>query len=85
MKKDTVLLLNILFVALAGVILIFLFNAPEVTTPHVPKDENHQKFFTMHKKEAEKQCEQCHAQGKEYPLSEDHPPKYRCLLCHIRK
>jgi hypothetical protein len=41
--------------------------------------------MTMGKKEAEQFCESCHAPGKEAPLPDNHPPKYRCLFCHKRK
>jgi hypothetical protein len=38
----------------------------------------------MKKKEAEKQCDQCHSSEGVAPLPDDHPPKYRCLFCHKR-
>ncbi len=83
MKKTTIL--NILFVLVSAAILITLFAAPEETTSHLPKDNDHLRFFSMKKKQAEKHCISCHAPGKISPLSQDHPPKYRCLFCHKRE
>ncbi len=84
MKKKTTIL-NALFVAVSAAILLFLFSAPEETTSHLPKDNDHLRFFTMEKKEAEKFCANCHAPEKISPLPKDHPPKYRCLFCHKRE
>ena len=79
------ILYNILFLAGCGGVLLFLFFAPPETTTPLPHDQNHERFMTMKKKEAEKSCETCHAPGREAPLPENHPPKYRCLFCHKRK
>lgn len=81
-KKN--LIYNILFIVVCGSLFLFLWNAPPDTTAHLPNDENHKRFMPMGKKEAEKFCTDCHAPDKEAPLSEDHPPKYRCLFCHKR-
>jgi len=75
---------NILFIVVCAAIFIFLYLAPPETTSPLPADEQHGPFRTMNKKEAEKQCDQCHAEGGEAPLSPEHPPKYRCLFCHKR-
>jgi hypothetical protein len=83
--KYKILLSNSLFLAVCGGILAFLLYAPPETTAPLPHDSNHERFMTMKKKEAEKFCESCHAPGKEAPLPETHPPKYRCLFCHKRK
>lgn len=78
-------LLHILFVVVSLVILGFLFLAPEETTSKLPHDEIHQPFHEIaSKKEAEKNCLQCHADEGEAPLTEDHPQKFRCLFCHKR-
>jgi hypothetical protein len=82
--KNRHLLYNLLFVLFCGLILLFLLTAPPETTPPLPHDDNHRRFMSMKKKEAEQHCEQCHAPGKEAPLPESHPPKYRCLFCHKR-
>jgi len=78
-KRDIFLLIG------AAALLVFLAMAPEETTQPVPKDEIHQKFYeivkTDGKKAAEKFCEDCHNE-EDMPLSEDHPPKFRCLFCH---
>lgn len=81
-KKRKIVLLNIIFVAVILAILLFLWNAPEETTPRLPPDENHQPFFPMDRQEAETHCESCHQPGGIRPLPEDHPPTFRCLFCH---
>lgn len=82
-RKKT-LTYNILFLAICAGLFLFLWNAPPETTAHLPHDDDHQRFMTMGKKEAEKFCNDCHAPDGVAPLSEDHPPKYRCLFCHKR-
>lgn len=78
-------LANILFIALCLGILFFLLRAPEETTSHLPKDENHLQFHQIKsKKEAEKYCVNCHAPEEMAPLSATHPPQNRCLFCHKR-
>jgi len=79
-KKN--LLLNLLFAFVGGAVLLFLINAPPETTKKLPHDENHEKFYAMGKKEAEKYCESCHNPEGIAPLPQNHPPKYRCLFCH---
>jgi hypothetical protein len=84
-KKTKLIILNVAFIVLCGGILIFLLKAPQETTAHLPHDANHERFFAIKsKKEAETFCLSCHDAGKEAPLPEDHPPKYRCLFCHKR-
>lgn len=75
-------LLNIMFLIICGGILLFLYKAPPETTAKLPRDKIHNKYFHMEKKEAEKECENCHNPTGEVPLPKDHPPKYRCLFCH---
>lgn len=84
LNSRTRLVLNLLFLAVCAVILYVLFAAPPETTKPLPHDQNHQQFMKMGKKEAERYCENCHAQGKEAPLPKNHPPKFRCLFCHKR-
>ena len=84
-KTKKTLLYNIIFIVFCGGMFLFLWNAPEESTAFIPHDENHEKFFVMGKKEAEKFCESCHNPDGVSPLPEDHPPKYRCLFCHKRK
>ena len=81
-KKRRVWLLNIVFVVVVGGVLLFLWNAPPETTPRLPNNENHQRFFDMDRKEAENFCDSCHQPDGIYPLPEDHPPTFRCLFCH---
>ena len=57
-RKKNLLLYNLIFVLVCGGVFLFLWNAPEETTKHMPNDENHAKFMTMDKKEAEKFCEE---------------------------
>ena len=75
--KNKKLIANLVFILIGIVIVIFLKMAPEPTTPVLPHDDNHKKFFKMKKREAEKFCDECHKK-----LSKKHPPKLRCLLCH---
>ena len=84
MKKSHInITITILFLAVCGGILVFLLRAPEVTTPEIPRDEIHTKFYEISsKKEAEKYCGECHGENMEAPLPEDHPRKTRCLFCH---
>ncbi len=83
-NKNTIWMYNGLFVIICASIFLFLWSAPEETTAMLPTDENHARFMSMDKKEAEKICEECHYPTGEAPLSKDHPPKYRCLFCHKR-
>ncbi len=83
--KQKHILYNIFFIAGCAALLLFLLYAPPETTALLPHDQNHERFMTMGKKEAEQFCESCHAPGKEAPLPDNHPPKYRCLFCHKRK
>lgn len=76
---------NILFAVICGLIFLALYFAPPETTHPLPHDQNHERFMTMKKKEAERFCEACHGQGREAALPPTHPPKYRCLFCHKRK
>ncbi len=79
------LLGNIVFVVLCASILIFLLNAPKETTTPLPHDDTHNRFHAIKgKKDAEKFCLDCHDAGKEAPLPDGHPPKFRCLFCHKR-
>ncbi len=84
MKKKKTLLYNIIFLAFCGGMILFLWNAPEETTPFLPHDPDHEIFFGIGKKEAEKLCVPCHSPEGIVPLPADHPPKYRCLFCHKR-
>lgn len=77
-------LYTIAFLVLCGAILFFLWRAPEESTARLPHDENHERFFSMEEKEAEKHCGKCHGEDKMVPFPENHPPKYRCLFCHKR-
>ncbi len=78
-KRDILLLVG------AVAIIVVLSMAPEETTKPVPKDEIHQKFYTIvkadGKKAAEKFCGDCH-NAEDVPFPKDHPPKFRCLFCH---
>lgn len=85
MEKKKLWIINGVFVVICVAILVFLLNAPEETTSFLPKDDKHIKLYGIErKKEAEKFCVECHDVGKDAPLPEGHPPKYRCLFCHKR-
>ena len=79
------LLMNGLFLAACAGILLFLLQAPPETTRPLPHDQDHERFMTMKRKEAEKYCDACHGPQGVAPLPETHPPKFRCLFCHKRK
>ncbi|OIP51206.1 MAG: hypothetical protein AUK28_00675 [Desulfobacterales bacterium CG2_30_60_27] len=78
-------LLHLLFILTCAGILLFLYLAPRETTHRLPHDADHDRFFDMGKKEAEKFCETCHNPNGQAPLPDKHPPKYRCLFCHKYK
>ncbi len=78
-------LLNIVFACFCIAIFLFLWNAPPETTAKMPWDDDHKKYYPMDRKEAEKECENCHKPEGVYPLPVDHPPKYRCLFCHKKQ
>ena len=81
-KKKNTLIYNLIFIVVGGALLLFLLRAPEESTARIPYDDNHSRFYSMGKKEAEKFCESCHSLKGQVPLPENHPPKYRCLFCH---
>ncbi|GEM_PF-220564 len=83
-SKRFVFWANLGFVIFSVLLLWFLFRAPPETTPPVPYDGDHVKFFKMGKKKAEAYCERCHSVEGGMPLPEGHPPKERCLFCHKR-
>ena len=73
-----------LFLIICGGIFLFLWNAPPESTVRLPHDATHAKYYPMDKKEAEKECQNCHnPQGVAF--TKDHPPKYRCLFCHKKE
>ncbi len=83
--KKNVLLYNLIFVVVGLGLFLFLWFAPEETTPRLPHDDTHEKFHEIvDKKEAEKSCGDCHSDDGVAPLPDGHPPKYRCLFCHKR-
>lgn len=63
----------------------FIAISGDEKTTRVPTDELHAPFpemvQSMGKKETEVFCKECHA-TEEMPLSEEHPPPFRCLFCH---
>jgi len=84
-SRKQLLLINATFIVICAAILIILFKAPKETTSPLPHDDTHNPFFSIaSKKEAEQSCLSCHDRGKEAPLPDNHPPKYRCLFCHKR-
>ena len=51
--KQKNILYNCLFLVACGGVLLFLLYAPPETTTPLPHDQNHERFMTMTKKEAE--------------------------------
>ena len=80
-QKNKRTVANIIFVLFSIGLLLFLWRAPEETTAKLPHDTNHQPFFAMAKKKAEKHCQKCHNKDG-VPFPANHPSKNRCLFCH---
>jgi len=79
---------DIITIAIGIIVVLVLWAAPEETTPHLPKNETHTKFYQIFqkqgKKAAEKFCKDCHGKpGMEF--SKEHPDPNRCLFCHKAK
>jgi|GEM_PF-474311 len=77
---------DIFFILLIPVVVLCLWLlTTEQTTLRIPVDETHaealQAYRENGKKAAEKVCRTCHADDKT-PLSETHPPEFRCMFCH---
>jgi len=81
-NKKKIMVYNALFLLFCAGLFLFLWSAPPETTARLPNNENHARFISMGKKQAEKFCTECHGEEGVHPLPEDHPPKYRCLFCH---
>lgn len=76
---------DIITLAVGVGVVAVLWAAPEETTPHLPHDDIHEKFYQLNqaegKKAAEAFCKDCHGQeGMEFPPT--HPDPNRCLFCH---
>jgi len=83
-RKKT-LLINIAFVGSLIGLLFFLFKAPEITTPKLPHDDDHNRFFSMKKKAAGKLCVECHTPEETEEIHKDATSNTnRCLFCHRR-
>jgi hypothetical protein len=68
---------NILFIAVAAAVLIFLFYlSTSKKVPLIPDDDLHRIVATN------EACSACHAPGMRAPLKATHPPKEQCLICH---
>ncbi|MDT8335484.1 MAG: hypothetical protein RQ753_07280 [Desulfurivibrionaceae bacterium] len=80
-----ILLYNLIFIVVCLGLFLFLWFAPQETTPRLPHDDAHESFHRIaDKKAAEKFCGECHGDDGAAPLPDGHPPKYRCLFCHKR-
>jgi cytochrome c553 len=86
MKKRNIIL-NTAFVLVCLTLLLILLEAPDETTARLPADDQHRQFQSdnLSKKEAESHCGECHGANGQAPLSDKHPPSYRCLFCHKRQ
>ena len=77
---------DIAFILLIPVVVVCLWMlTTEQTTVRIPLDDDHreslQTYSAEGKKAAEQVCTSCHS-DEALPLSENHPPKYRCMFCH---
>ena len=84
-KNKKIIFINIAFVISLVAILLFLSKAPDITTPSLPHDEDHNRFFAMKKKTAGKLCIECHTPEDVYEIHKESTPNTnRCLFCHRR-
>lgn len=60
--------------ALLVIILLYMLSAKKIAP--VPFDDKHAGITE------EKKCFDCHAPGRDEPLSKKHPPKFECFKCH---
>lgn len=85
MDKKKRRILDIVVLIAAVLVVVFFLKAPPETTAHVPKDDIHQRFYTIvaeqGKKAAEPFCSECHNEDG-VPFPPEHPLKNRCLICH---
>jgi len=77
---------DILFIILIPLVVLCLWLlTTEQTTVRIPLNDDHyeslETYRTDGKKAAEQVCRTCHG-DEGLPLSEIHPPKYRCMFCH---
>ena len=77
---------DILFIIMIPLVLLCLWLlTTEQTTLRIPRDDDHRESLQIYsaegKKAAEKECRICHGEAG-MPLSEKHPPQYRCMFCH---
>ena len=75
---------HVLFVAVCGLVLVVLLNAPEVTTPRLPADDTH-----ADRKDYPR-CPECHLGDVPGAMPEDHltaagglaSNHIKCYFCH---
>jgi len=77
---------DIAFIILISLVVLCLWLlTTEQTTLRIPPDDDHRELLQIYraggKKAAERECRTCHGDDG-IPLSELHPPKYRCMFCH---
>lgn len=76
-----------MFLVIIIVVVGFLFmGKANLKAGKIPSDSNHKPFYEdMNKgrdfQDIERKCAACHG-PQTVPLSRNHPPKERCLLCH---
>lgn len=72
------------FVGLCTAVLLVLWNAPEVSTPRLPRDDSHGD------RKAYAGCPACHETGSGAPMTASHlgtdgnlrPDHQKCYFCH---
>ena len=73
------MLKNIIFViVILGIVALLYTLSTEEFLP-IPSDEIHINIIS------EEECQDCHREDGEHPLSKEHPPKHQCLKCHERE
>jgi len=77
---------DILFIILIPLVVLCLWLlTTEQTTVRIPLNDDHyealETYRTDGKKAAEQVCRTCHG-DEGLPLTDIHPPEYRCMFCH---
>lgn len=67
---------------IVGLFVVLFVGKDNAKSVSVPNDDKHKHFFEAVAKgeeraEVEKRCTSCHSK-----LSQSHPPKEQCLICH---
>jgi hypothetical protein len=73
------MLKNMVFAVVILGIVALLYSLSTKEFLPIPPDENHKNIIP------EEECQDCHREKGENPLSKEHPPKHQCFECHERE